>query len=175
MKTTKLLVSLVAIVLSFQGCCLLVPCDTDDDFVSVNPSFSSYEPVLMKRSDLENSIALKDPISITKSGKIYVKDKLLLINEVRKGFHIYDNSNPENPTPIKFLEIPGSTDLAIRDNMLYINQATDLVALDYDAESQNVSITKRIINTFPELISPEGVIAYDIMEDDIVIDWKLKD
>lgn len=175
MKTTKLLAPLIVIILSLQSCCLLVPCETDDDFVPVDPSFSSYEPVLIKRLDLENSITLKDPIPITKSGKIYVKDKLLLINEVRKGFHIYDNSNPENPTPIQFLEILGSTDLEIRDNMLYINQATDLIALDYDEESQNINITKRIINTFPELISPDGFGASNIMQDEIVIDWKLID
>jgi len=154
-----------------QSCC---PPFTDCD-ETFEPAFeSSYEPVLLSRSDFEKSVAISNTVAIGVSGKIYVKDNLLFINELRKGFHVYDNSDPANPKAIKFLEAPGSTDLVIRDNMIYINQATDLIAVEYNVRTNTASLTKRIPNTFPQLRSPDGFDAYDIPENSIIVDWQLK-
>jgi len=168
MKTTKSILFGFTILL-LQSCCpFLVDCDDD----IIDPTFSRYEPILLDRNDFENSVSLKDPISISTSGKIYIKDDLLFINEIHKGFHIYDNSDPTSPTPIKFLEVPGSTDLAIRENMIYINQATDLIALEYDT-TDGITLTKRVVNVFPELRSPDGFLSYNIPENNVVVGWTL--
>ncbi|MFD2561456.1 hypothetical protein [Aquimarina rubra] len=172
MKKTKLLV-LGLLVICLQNCCpLLADCEDNDDDFPIEPRFTQYEPVLLDRSDFENSVSLKDPITIETSGKIYIKDNLLFINEVHKGFHIYDNTDPASPTPIKFLEVPGSTDLAIRDNMIYINQATDLIAVEYN-NSNEITLTKRVVNVFPELRSPDGFLPYNIPDNNVVIGWTL--
>ena len=42
---------------------------------------SRYTPVIMERSELEQSIKLVGPQSIKDYGKIYIKDSLLFINE----------------------------------------------------------------------------------------------
>ncbi|WP_299607768.1 hypothetical protein [uncultured Aquimarina sp.] len=170
MKKTKLLL-LGTFLILLQSCCpFFTDCeDNDDDFIIMG---SQYEPILINRNDFENSVSLKDPISITTSGKIYIKDDLLFINEVHKGFHVYDNSDPSSPTPIKFLEAPGSTDLAIRDNMIYINQATDLIAVEYDT-ANGITLTKRVVNVFPELRSPDGFLPFDIPTDNVVVGWTL--
>jgi hypothetical protein len=55
---------------------------------------------------------------------------------------------------------------------LYINQATDLIAVTYDQATNTVTVTKRIINTFPTLRSPNGRIAFDIPENSVVIGWQ---
>lgn len=167
-KTICLLLLLGTI---FQGCW---PTNDlrDDDFVQVE---SRYEPVVINRSDFEKSVVLGNSLSIGTSGKIYIKDNLLFINEVNKGFHIYDNSNPSNPKAIQFLVAPGSTDLAIRNDMVYINQARDLIAVEYDAALNSISLTKRIPDTFPEMLSPDGFFAVDLPENSVVVDWKLKE
>ncbi len=170
MKVQKLI---YAVILCFavQSCCpFLVDCE-DDDF---NAQESKYEPVFLKRSDFETSVSLKNAMAIGTSGKIYVKDNLLFINELNKGFHVFDNSDPANPQPIKFLAAPGSTDLAIRENMVYINQATDLIAVNYNATTNTANLVKRIPNTFPSLRSPDGFDAYSIPENSVLVDWKLK-
>lgn len=154
----------------FQSCCPPFT-DCDDDFVE---PVSRYEPVFLERSEFENSVALKNSVSIGTSGKIYVKDNLLFINELNKGFHVFDNSDPANPKSIQFLNVPGATDLAIRSNMVYINQATDLIAIDYNTELNSIALTKRIANTFPSLRSPDGNESYTIPENMVVVDWKLK-
>ncbi len=171
MKTPNLLFFLL-LAFTFESCCFYGSCD--DDFDDDPQAFSEYEPVFLSRAELEQSVRLKDPVQIINSGKIYVKDNLLFVSEVREGFHVFDNSNPENPIKIKYIEVPGSTDLAIRENVLYINQATDLIAARFNFDANTLSVTKRVENTFPELPSPDGYYAYDIPATSIVIDWKLK-
>ncbi len=156
--------------ITFSSCCTSFG-DCNDDFIDTG---SRYEPIFLNRLDFEKSIQLKTSLAIGTSGKIYVKDKLLFINELHKGFHVYDNSDPTNPKAINFLEAPGSTDLAVRGNIIYINQATDLIAINYNSETNTALLTKRIPNTFPPLTSPDGFEAYAIPENTVVVDWKLK-
>jgi len=166
----RTLVYVLLLNIAFQSCCPPFV-DCGDDFVE---PVSKYKPIFLKRADFETSVKLKNSVAIGISGKIYVKGDLLFINELHKGFHVYDNSDTANPKAIKFLEAPGSTDMAIRDNMIYINQATDLIAISYGSDTNSVMLTKRIPKTFPTLRSPDGFDAYDIPENSVLIDWKLK-
>jgi len=161
------------IIIHLQSCCYTCN-DEDEEDVFFQPRFSNqYEPIRLDRSDFENSVSLKDPTAIEVSGKIYLQGDLLFINEIHKGFHIYDNTDPSNPILLKFLNVPGSTDLAIRDTMIYINQATDLIAVEYNTNTNEVSLTKRVTNVFPQLRSPDGFLPDNVSDDSIVIGWKL--
>jgi hypothetical protein len=124
----------------------------------------------MKRSVFENSIKFEAPKSILKSGKIYIKDEIMYLNDVNKGFQIYNFSNPKNPVKIGYITIPGATDVAIRNNILYVNQATDLVTLNYNTSANSVTVTNRIKNAFPPKVSPDGFMAKE-KQNQVVIDW----
>lgn len=155
----------------FQSCCY--ECFDEDDIIN-EYEYSAYEPVYWSRANLDSSIQLKPAQDIFNSGKIYVIGDLLFVGEKRQGFHVFDNSDVQNPMKIKFIQVYGSTDIAVRNNILYVNQATDLITLQYDFVEENLQLVKRIENTFPELRSPDGYIEYDVHEDSVVIDWKLK-
>lgn len=129
-----------------------------------------YSPVIMERTAFENSVKSLPSQNIIKSGKIYIKDNLMFINEVNKGFHVYNYSNPQNPIRIGFIQILGATDLAIRDNIVYINQAVDLVTLEYNPSNNSIIIKHRNKEVFPQKISPNGSIA-NTTENQIVVDW----
>ena len=131
-----------------------------------------YDPVIVSRAELENVI-LEAPKSTTKNAKIYIKDQYIFVNDSKKGFHIIDNSNPSQPQKLKFLKAIGSTEVAIRNNVLYINQATDLVALQINPSTNQVQILKRITNVFPPLLSPNGSM-HTVNPNQVVIDWKPK-
>lgn len=171
MKTHKFILIVLFSIL-FQSCCTFYG-DCDDGF---DDSFteSIYTPVLLKRADFQASVKISNSTAIGTSGKIYIVNNTLFINELYKGFHIYDNSDPSNPKALKFLEAPGSTDLAIRDDMIYINQATDLIAVKFNEATNDISLKKRIAFTFPSLRSPDGFEAYNIPENSVVVDWKPK-
>lgn len=86
--------------------------------------------------------------NIEKPGKIYVINDYLLVVDELKGLHIFDNRDSENPINIGFVQIAGSTDLAIRDNILYANQASDLLAIDV-SNPQNIQLVSRVKDVFP--------------------------
>lgn len=158
-------------VLSVFSSCIYVRND-DDDIVDPEPQ-SQYEPIIIKREEFNTSVALLEPQTQEEMGKIYVKDNFLFISEPYKGFHIFDNTNPENPVKLKFLKVLGSTDISIKKEVLYINNAVDLIAITFNNTFNEVTVSKRIEDVFPELISPDGFQA-NAGHDGIVVDWKLK-
>lgn len=135
---------------------------------------SLYAPVVMNRSDFENSIKLTDSKPISNAGKIYVIGELLFVGDSYKGFQVLNNSNPASPLKEKFISIPGATDVAVRNNTLYINQATDLVVLWYDSNQKQLHIKKRVKNVFPPIQPPDNIGYYGVKENEVIVDWKLK-
>jgi hypothetical protein len=162
MKKTLLL---LLIVFTFSSYLRL----TNDDSWEEN----QYKPVLLQRSVFEKSIVLENPQTIIKSGKIYIKGDLMFINDVNKGFHVYDYSDPKNPVRLQFIKAPGATDLAIIDDVIYINQAVDLVTITYNAITKKIDITNRNKNVFPQKKSPNGF-SGNHKENEIIIDWEAK-
>ncbi len=154
--------SLLAL-LMLQSCWYM---GSDDDFHE--PYVSPYEPIIISRDQIENSIKISEPRTMIKAGKIYVKDSYIFITDENKGFHIYDNSNPNNPQLIGFLVVPGATDMAIKNNSIFINQAVDLVAVNLI--NNDVVVQKRIPNTFPQKLSPDGW-QHQVGENEIIVDW----
>lgn len=96
-------------------------------------SIRTYRTNVLERialKDLPKTIAIEAAKELEKPGKIYVKDNYLFITEEKKGIHVIDNSNPARPINLSFIKVAGNGDMAIKDNMLYIDNYTDLVALD---------------------------------------------
>ncbi len=144
--------------------------DPDDDVIT--EPVQQYEAVVMERDEFENAVQMMPPQAITKAGKIYIKDNFLFINDVNKGFHVYNYTDPANPVPLGFLNIPGSTDVAVRDNIMYINQATDLVTVLYNNGSNTITVVKRNRDVFPEMVSPNGWIEQQVAENEVIIGWE---
>ncbi|WP_460996099.1 LVIVD repeat-containing protein [Spirosoma harenae] len=93
-------------------------------------TYRKYTAVQLPISDIRQAVSSGSPQSLVEPGKLYVKDQFLFIVEIKKGIHVFDNSNPANPKAISFLSIPGNVDIAVRDNILYADSYIDLVALD---------------------------------------------
>lgn len=153
--------------ITFTSCFFL---NTDDDIDSFS---SDYEAVVMDRETFESSTELLSNQPSEKSGKIYIKDNYLIVNEPNKGFHFYNNSNPENPEKIGFLKVLGSTDLSIKNDVIYANNAVDLIAIKIKPNLDGIEVTKRIKNIFPEKISPDGYL-HNTENNEVVLNWILK-
>jgi hypothetical protein len=110
----------------------------------------------MEREMLEKSITFEAPHQMCATGKIYFKDDFIYINEKYSGIHVIDNSNPSTPVNIGFISIPGSVDMAMKNNILYVDNAVDLVAIDLSQGIENITVTKRLIEVFPEHTPPDG-------------------
>jgi len=104
------------------------------------------------------------PVGLTKAtpakktGKIYIYNDYLFINEPGEGIHIYNNTNPGAPINIAFVQIPGNVDLAIHNNILYADSFIDLLAFDISNIS-NIRQVKRVTDVFNQLYTT-GVQKY---------------
>lgn len=110
---------------------LLTSC-WEDEPIPVFPvkNVTGYKPIYVSTEMFDVGTKLLPPQSLKKPGKIYTIAQYLFINEQGLGVHIYDNTNPAQPNAIGFLSIPGNTDIAVKKNILYANNLTDLIALD---------------------------------------------
>jgi hypothetical protein len=106
----------------FQGCLK----DTCSDV----RTFTQWTPVFKTDAEMNVAPTFEAAKQLKNPGKIYFYDKYLLINEQKKGIHIIDNSNVSAPKNMGFLNIEGNIDLAIKDDMLYVDSYDDLLAID---------------------------------------------
>lgn len=98
-------------------------------------TYQRFDPVYVKPEVLRQKVAASVSKELVTTGKIYVYGDYLLINEPDLGIHVVDNKVPANPKFISFLKIPGNSDLAVRNGLLYADSYVDLVVLDLKIHS----------------------------------------
>ncbi|MFT5642352.1 MAG: hypothetical protein ACI9A7_002461 [Cyclobacteriaceae bacterium] len=79
--------------------------------------------------DFDFTIKQETRDSIYNVGRIFVYGDFLLVNDITDGIHVIDNQDPANPTKLYFINIPGNTDLSVKDNLIYADNHVDLVVL----------------------------------------------
>ena len=115
---------------------------TDYERVSV------FSPIYLSYAELRAPVMAEDPVDIGTTGKIYVKDSYIYVNELYDGIHVIDNTDPSSPQKIAFIPIPGNVDMAITGTTLYADSYVDLVAVDV-ANPLNAVEVARIEDAFP--------------------------
>ncbi|HLF36179.1 MAG TPA: hypothetical protein VI583_18180 [Cyclobacteriaceae bacterium] len=159
MKHTPLLSAglLCFLALIFSGC---------SDKVEITRIYTVMEPVYMSPAQLREAVDVIEPQDIHATGKIYLYQHYLLVNEPGKGIHLVNNLNPESPEMLGFINIPGNYDLAVRGDVLYADSYVDLVALDI-SDVQNIREVNRLKDIFAGLSTTE---YYD-PEKGVIVDW----
>ncbi len=100
------------------------------DSCSETQRFIEYEPIYVQGEEFRVPVKTEPPREMIETGKFYFYNNNILINEKNKGIHVIDNTNPESPQNIAFINIPGNLDIAIRDNILYADNYVDLLTID---------------------------------------------
>ena len=104
-------------------------------------------PLTRSLTELRSSVKAESKHELVRPGKIYTKGNYLFINEIKEGIHVVDNSDPANPRFVSFIVIPGNGDIAVRNNILYADSFSDLVALDI-SDPGNAKEVSRVENVF---------------------------
>ena len=115
-------ISLLFVISFIVGSC------TDD--CEVRNDYTYMEPVYTTLEELRSSVEITVPREIKRTGKIFFKNNTLYINEPNEGIHVINNSDPANPEQVAFIAVPGSFDLAVKNNILFTDSYIDLVAID---------------------------------------------
>lgn len=101
----------------------------------------------MTKEDFRVSVNVTTPQNIVESGKIYTYNNIILINDVEKGIHIIDNTNPILPVKKSFIEIIGNKDMEVRGNYLYADSLMDLLVFDL-SDLNNIKEVFRVEDVF---------------------------
>lgn len=132
--------------LLFSGCIEPLE-DIPDEAIGLAP--------LYQVEDWEE-ISVKGPQAIEQLGKLYYKNPYIYATDRGRGIHVFDNSNPEEPVKLAFIQIAGNSDLAIKGNTLFANNVQDLIAIDISnldsiqVISRQQEAFKIVGATFPE-------------------------
>lgn len=142
----------------------LFACKKDDRYEKV----TFYRPVFKTKDEVRDNIKSSAALPIKNPGKIYVKGNYVFLNDIDKGIHVIDYSNPANPVNKAFVAIPGCRDIAVKDNYMYADCYTDLVTIDI-ADANNVVLKNYISGVFPNRYYWGGYVGVDTGR--IIIDW----
>ena len=158
---------------------LLFGCDnTVTEFVT----YKVNEPIFMSKNEFRSSVKITNAkAAITDYGKICFYNDYLYISEPEKGIHILDNRNPKAPKLVGFIELLGSADLAIRNNLLYADAYIDLVWFDITNPASPI-LKGRLEKVFPDAfpaIENEYGFDYTLYEtgrdEGVVVGWILQE
>ncbi len=161
--------TLKAIALFFAAAILFLQQGCVKDVCTKTHTYTYYQPVYKTKAEVRANIKSNTPKPVFNLGKIYIKGNYIFLNELDKGIHIIDNTNPAMPKNIAFIDIPGNIDIAVKGNTMYADFYTDLVAMDISTPL-NISVTKFVNNVFPE----RYYYGYSPDSSKIVCDWVKK-
>ncbi|HEX7846173.1 MAG TPA: hypothetical protein VF476_10270 [Chitinophagaceae bacterium] len=136
-------------------------------------TYTWYQPVYKTKDEVRANIKSNPGKAVSNPGKLYIRGNYIFLNDIDKGIHIIDNSNPSNPRNVAFIDIPGNLDIAVKGNTLYADLYTDLVTIDITNPLQ-VVVKKITDGIFPHrywgggYVGPNGNTM-------VVTDWVRKD
>jgi hypothetical protein len=130
---------------------LIASCTTEIGKTTV--TYIKATPVYKTPSEVRNQPLNTSEGVIENIGKVFVGEDYLLIGDENTGIHVIDNSDPNNPSEINFLNIPGNYDFYVEGNTLFANNYFDLVKLDM----QNMSSAQIVSRNTSALIKEESI------------------
>lgn len=166
-------------------------CDMDNQVSSLD-TLQTYLIATPVKSNLitfkEEAVAVTAPVPIIESGKIYAYKNYIFVNDVYRGFHILDNTNPSSPKNIGFIKLEGNNDISIKDDRLFADSYGDLVVMDI-SDIKNIKFAKRMENAIYQefwctvgfdVVWPEGEVdLYDYTEFDsskeAIVGWEVNE
>ena len=147
--STILLLALISIMTT--GC--------EDDRCTRTEEYMTYEAVYKRIEEMRVPATFTGSRSLFTPGKIFYYKGFLLVNEMHKGIHVIDNQNPESPVNMGFIEIPGNLDMAVNNDILYVDSYLDLVAIDITNPLAPVEVN-RVNDVFQSFYSFDEQLGY---------------
>ena len=128
-------------------------CQDNCDYYS---TYIKYNPIYSNMDELRDSVKFTVNREINNPGKLNYKDGYLFISETKKGIHIIDNRNFNNPINIGFINLPGNNDIATKNDFLYADSYMDLVIFDI-SKIDSVKEVNRVKEAFKNYYLNQGL------------------
>jgi hypothetical protein len=138
---------------------------------SMTRTYQIRRPIYSVKANVLAAINGDPQTSLASIGDIYLKDQYVYVNEIDKGIHVLDNSDPTSPKQVAFLAIPGNEDLVIHGNTLYADMYGDLLGIDI-TDPTHVKVLSVTEALFPDRMYLNG---YGMDSNTVITGWIVKD
>ncbi len=155
-----LLVMPVAILFSLNSC-LKDECEREVTYIRSTPIYMTKEEIRLGTPTTEAARELQDP------GQFYYYQQHIYIIERGEGIHVIDNANPESPERVAFIAIEGAANIAIKNDILYVNNYIDLLAVDI-SNLDNTTLIGRTEDVFPPIWE-------DVNSGQVLVEYRLEE
>ncbi|PZR28474.1 MAG: hypothetical protein DI535_06225 [Citrobacter freundii] len=137
----------------------------------VSRTYTILTPVYKNKDQVLSEVKPTTAQPLENPGKIFIYGNYLFVNEINKGVHIIDNSDPSKPVNKSFINIPGNIDIAVKDNSLYADIYTDMLTIDISTPL-SAHVTNIARDIFPERSYGNGFVAD---KSQYIVDWNRRD
>ena len=127
---------------------VLITASCLEDKCDATTTFFRWDPVVLSPAELRTEPNVREARILENPGKLYFYNHYILVNEIAEGIHIIDNSNPHSPQNVRFIEIPGNIDIAVRENILFADNYVDLLSINI-SDVVNPTLEGRATEVFP--------------------------
>jgi hypothetical protein len=155
---------------SFLLLFVLQGCLKDTHLETYRLYFPVYKSLSQAREDMKSGPAQ----ALQNTGKLNVYGNYIFLNEVNRGIHVIDNTNPSAPRNIAFIDIPNNMDLAVKGRYLYADSYSDVVVFDISQPThvRPVRFMNNVIKDknrywYPGLSNPDSI--------QVVVGYTVKD
>ncbi|MFT4603181.1 MAG: hypothetical protein ACI857_003369 [Arenicella sp.] len=134
-------------------------------------------PVYMDYESFRSSFVFEEgAIPVENPGNIFIHNQYIFVCDEDKGIHILDNTDNTSPFFIGFMNIPGSTQIAVEGTTLYTNSFIDLVTIDISNIMEPKIIDRdQEVFTYSTPISDDEYPVADIYTDrGVVVGWNIE-
>ncbi|MBN2730588.1 MAG: hypothetical protein JXR53_15295 [Bacteroidales bacterium] len=91
---------------------------------------SNYSPYTVTYEQYLSAVKLSKPVKVVNTGRLYFYRKYVFAQDLNRGIHIYTTDTLEMVIPYGFIQIPGNTDLIIKNDILFANSYDLLLVFD---------------------------------------------
>lgn len=141
MKKVIYLLSLVVALMAIQSC--------NKDLGKLEVTYTKAIAVYSDLAEMRSMPLMAETQPVVNPGKIFVAEEIILIGEEEKGIHIIDNSDPTNPVPVAFMNIPGNREFFVENDQIYAESIYDMVKIDI-SNKQQPQLVSRVENAFAQ-------------------------
>ena len=157
MKKHLFIIGIAIAILFFTSC--------SDQLCEQEVTYTKATAIYADLNDFRIDDFNESPKQLESANKIFLSNDLILISERKKGIHVYDNSNPKNPVPLNFLNIPGNNEMFVEDNIIYADSYYDLLKIDISSPLQ-ATVVSRLENAIrPRFSNDRGQILIGFNEE----------
>lgn len=100
------------------------------DLVSIKTTYTKYTAIYGDMDEIRATPLVGTVQEVVNPGKIFSSETLLLIGEEGIGIHVIDNTNPQQPTTVSFINVPGNREFFVHNNVIYAESYYDLMKID---------------------------------------------